>query len=116
MPRLIVRATPSHADSVVELTRLRTTIGRSARNDLCVEDPFASRLHAEIRRQGDHFWLSDLGSANGTLLNNQRMTTSLQLHDRDRIRIGETEIEYSERADTAPASGRTSILLSDSQH
>jgi serine phosphatase RsbU (regulator of sigma subunit)/pSer/pThr/pTyr-binding forkhead associated (FHA) protein len=116
MPRLIVRSTPSHADSIVELTRLRTTIGRSARNDLCVEDPFASRLHAEIRRQGDHFWLSDLGSANGTLLNNQRMTTSLQLHDRDRIRIGETEIEYSERADTAPASGRTSILLSDSQH
>jgi sigma-B regulation protein RsbU (phosphoserine phosphatase) len=116
MPRLIVRSTPSHADSIVELTRLRTTIGRSARNDLCVEDPFASRLHAEVRRQGDHFWLSDLGSANGTLLNNQRMTTSLQLHDRDRIRIGETEIEYSERADTAPASGRTSILLSDSQH
>ena len=59
MPRLIVRSTPSHADSIVELTRLRTTIGRSARNDLCVEDPFASRLHAEIRRQGDHFWLSD---------------------------------------------------------
>jgi sigma-B regulation protein RsbU (phosphoserine phosphatase) len=116
MPRLIVRSTPTHADSIVELTRLRTTIGRSARNDLCVEDPFASRLHAEVRRQGDHFWLSDLGSANGTLLNNQRMTTSLQLHDRDRIRIGETEIEYSERADTAPASGRTSILLSDSQH
>ncbi|MBX3279844.1 MAG: SpoIIE family protein phosphatase [Acidobacteria bacterium] len=115
MPRLIVRATPSHADSIVELTRLRTTIGRSARNDLCVEDPFTSRLHAEVRRQGDNFWLSDLGSANGTYLNGQRVAAPLQLRDRDRIRLGETEIEYSERADTAPASGRTSILLSDSQ-
>ncbi|MBK9317144.1 MAG: SpoIIE family protein phosphatase [Acidobacteria bacterium] len=93
---------------------MRTTIGRSARNDLCVEDPFASRLHAEVRSRGDSYWLSDLGSANGTLLNGSRMTTPMQLQDRDVIRIGETEIEYSERADTAPAKGRTSILLSDS--
>ncbi len=114
MPRLIVKATPSHGDSVVELSRLRTTIGRSARNDLCVEDPFASRLHAEVRSRGDSYWLSDLGSANGTLLNGSRLTTPMQLQDRDVIRIGETEIEYSERADTAPAKGRTSILLSDS--
>ncbi len=114
MPRLIVRSTPSHGDSVVELNRLRTTIGRSARNDLCVEDPFASRLHAEIRRRGDSFWISDLGSANGTLINGKRLTSQLQLNDRDIVRIGETEIEYSERADTAPARSRTSILFSDS--
>lgn len=113
MPRLIVRSTPSHGDSVVELSRLRTTIGRSARNDLCVEDPFASRLHAEIRRRGDAFWISDLGSANGTLINGLRLTTQVQLNDRDIVRIGETEIEYSERADTAPARGRTSILFSN---
>lgn len=116
MPRLIVRSTPSHGDSVVELTRLRTTIGRSARNDLCVEDPFASRLHAEIRRRGDAFWISDLGSANGTLINGAKLTSQVQLNDRDIIRIGETEIEYTERADTAPAKGRTSILFSDSSY
>jgi phosphoserine phosphatase RsbU/P len=113
MPRLIVRATPSHGDSVVELSRLRTTIGRSARNDLCVEDPFASRLHAEVRRRGDSYWISDLGSANGTMVNGARLRNPALLHDRDQVRIGETEIEYSERADTAPARNRTSILLSD---
>ncbi|MCI0660226.1 MAG: SpoIIE family protein phosphatase [Acidobacteria bacterium] len=113
MPRLIVRATPSHGDSVVELSRLRTTIGRSARNDLCVEDPFASRLHAEVRRRGDSYWISDLGSANGTMVNGARLRNPAQLHDSDQVRIGETEIEYSERADTAPARNRTSILLSD---
>jgi serine phosphatase RsbU (regulator of sigma subunit)/pSer/pThr/pTyr-binding forkhead associated (FHA) protein len=114
MPRLIVRATPAHGDSIVDLNRPRITIGRSARNDLCVEDPFASRLHAEVRKRGDTFWITDLGSANGTLINAARLTAPLQLRDRDIIRIGETEIEYSERADTAPARGRTSILFSDS--
>src|SRR5215475_11312386 len=114
MPRLIVRATPARGDSVVDLNRPRITIGRSARNDLCVEDPFASRLHAEVRKRGDLFWIADLGSANGTLVNTARLTAPVQLRDRDIIRIGETEIEYSERADTAPARGRTSILFSDS--
>lgn len=115
MPRLIVKATPSHGDSVVDLSRVRTTVGRSARNDLCVEDPFTSRLHAEVRRQGDGFWVSDLGSANGTYLNGSRLMAPAQLHDGDRVRIGETEIDYSERADTAPTGGgRTSILVSDS--
>jgi serine phosphatase RsbU (regulator of sigma subunit) len=116
MPRLIVRATPSHGDSVVELNRPRITIGRSARNDLCVEDPFASRLHAEVRKRGDAFWLSDLGSANGTMINAARLAAPVQLRDRDVVRIGETEIEYSERADTAPARGRTSILFSESSY
>ncbi len=114
MPRLIVKATPSHGDSIVELSRLRTTIGRSARNDLCVEDPFASRLHAEVRRRSDSYWITDLGSANGTLVNGARLSAPVQLSDRDTIRIGETEIEYTDRADTAPARGRTSILYSDS--
>ena len=113
MPRLIVRATPSHGDSITELSRLRTTIGRSARNDLCVEDPFTSRLHAEVRKRGDTLWLSDLGSANGTYFNGSRLTAPVQLQDGDRIRIGETEIEYSEKADTAPARAHTSILVSD---
>jgi serine phosphatase RsbU (regulator of sigma subunit) len=80
-----------------------------------VEDPFASRLHAEVRKRGDAFWITDLGSANGTMVNTAKLGVPLQLRDRDIIRIGETEIEYSERADTAPARGRTSILISDSR-
>lgn len=114
MPRLIVRASPGRGDTIVELGRPRTTIGRSARNDLCVEDPFASRLHAEIRRRGDSFWVTDLGSANGTLLNGARLTVPVQLQDHDLVRIGETDIEYSDRADTAPARSRTSVLFRES--
>ena len=114
MPRLIVRVSPTGGDSVAELNRPRITIGRSARNDLCVEDPFASRLHAEVRSRGDSFWLSDLGSANGTLLNDVRMTVPVMLRDGDIIRIGETAIEFNDRADTTRTKGRTQILLADS--
>lgn len=114
MPRLIVRVSPTGGDSVAELNRSRVTIGRSARNDLCVEDPFASRLHAEVRSRGDSFWLSDLGSANGTLLNDVRMTAPVMLRDGDIIRIGETAIEFNDRADTTRTKGRTQILLADS--
>lgn len=114
MPRLIVRVSPTGGDSVAELNRPRITIGRSARNDLCVEDPFASRLHAEVRSRGDSFWLSDLGSANGTLLNDVRMTAPVMLRDGDVIRIGETAIEFNDRADTTRTKGRTQILLADS--
>ena len=113
MPRLIVRATPFHGDSVAELSRPRTTIGRSARNDLCVEDPFASRLHADVRRRGDAYWISDLGSANGTLVNGSRLVESVPLRDRDLIRIGETEIEYLDHTDTAPARRKTNLLFTD---
>jgi len=98
---------------VVELSRLRTTIGRSARNDLCVEDPFASRLHADVRPRGDGFWIADLGSANGTTVNGKSVTAPVALRDRDLIRIGETEIEYTEQLDTSPARRKTNLLFTD---
>jgi serine phosphatase RsbU (regulator of sigma subunit)/pSer/pThr/pTyr-binding forkhead associated (FHA) protein len=120
---LIVRVAPAGSagapgsDSVADLNRPRITIGRSARNDLCLEDPFASRLHAEVRKKGDNnFWLSDLGSANGTLLNEARLTAPAMLRDGDVIRIGETEIEFNDRADTSRTKGRTQILLADTPH
>ncbi len=115
MPRLIVRTTTAQADSVAEIVRQRLTIGRSARNDLCLEDPFSSRLHAEIRQRDDGIWASDLGSANGTYLNGQRLIVPARLRTGDLIRIGETEIEFSERADTAPARTQTSILYAEPQ-
>ncbi|HKA20472.1 MAG TPA: SpoIIE family protein phosphatase [Blastocatellia bacterium] len=81
--------------SIVKLDRMKLTIGRSSRNDICISDPFASRLHAEIRRENDQVLLVDNGSANGTFVNGQRVTGSLRLSVGDVVRIGETEIEYS---------------------
>ncbi|HKQ06824.1 MAG TPA: SpoIIE family protein phosphatase [Blastocatellia bacterium] len=80
--------------SSVKLDRMKLTIGRSSRNDICISDPFASRLHAELRREGDHVLLVDNGSANGTFLNGQRVSGTVRLEPGDLIRIGETEIEF----------------------
>ena len=111
MPSLIVKSNSKNADSVIELNRPRVTIGRSARNDLWTDDPFTSRLHAEIRQRGDGFWLSDMGSANGTYFNSVRLTTSVILHNRDVIRVGETEIIFVENEETSPLRKQTGVLI-----
>src|ERR687890_655732 len=95
MSELIVKypdRTPDH----FPLGRLRITIGRSARNDLCIPDPFASRVHAEVRREGDQYFLQDLGSANGTLYNGTNVEGTVDLHQGGRIQIGETEIVFND--------------------
>ena len=85
-----------HTTETFPLTRLRTTIGRSARSDICIPDAFASRLHAEIRKEGDAFWLQDLGSANGTRYNGSAVTVPLPLIGGGEIQIGETTIVFED--------------------
>jgi sigma-B regulation protein RsbU (phosphoserine phosphatase) len=95
MSELIVKY-PDRAPDHFPLGRLRITIGRSARNDLCIPDPFASRVHAEVRREGDEYVLQDLGSANGTLYNGSTVQGVIPLTVGGRIQIGETEIIYDD--------------------
>ncbi|MBX7054937.1 MAG: SpoIIE family protein phosphatase [Pyrinomonadaceae bacterium] len=82
------------ADLDVPLNRLRTTIGRSARSDVCIPDAFASRLHAEVRKEGDAYWLHDLGSANGTRYNGNLVSGPVPLVDGGVVQIGETTIVF----------------------
>src|SRR5919107_1201792 len=95
MSELIVKY-PDRAPDHFPLGRLRITIGRSARNDLCIPDPFASRVHAEVRREGDRYILQDLGSANGTLYNGATVEGAVPLTSGGRIQIGETEIVFND--------------------
>lgn len=68
-------------------------IGRITGSDVELPDPGASRRHAEIRRQGEVFVLVDLGSTNGTLVN-ERPVAEQPLEDGDRITIGRTVLEF----------------------
>jgi sigma-B regulation protein RsbU (phosphoserine phosphatase) len=95
MAELIVKY-PDRAAEHFQISRLRVTIGRSARNDLCIPDPFASRVHAEVRNEGDEYFLQDLGSANGTLYNGSVVETPITLIRGGRIQIGETEIVFND--------------------
>src|SRR5829696_708807 len=95
MPQLIFKnggQTPQR----VPLARLRTTIGRSARSDVCIPDAFASRLHAEVRQEGDGFWLQDLGSANGTRYNGTPVKMPISLSSGGEIQIGETTLVFDD--------------------
>lgn len=101
MAELLV--TYSNRDSErVTLDRVRTTIGRSTRSDVCIPDPFASRIHVEIRREGENFILQDLDSANGTRYNSQPVTQAVRLNAGDKFQIGETVFEFVETVASRP--------------
>lgn len=95
MPQLIIKNS-DHPTEKVPLNRLRTTIGRSARSDICIPDAFASRLHAEVRQEGDAWWLQDLGSANGTRYNGSVVSLPIPLMSGGEIQIGETTIIFED--------------------
>jgi serine phosphatase RsbU (regulator of sigma subunit) len=109
MPLLNIRTADQNNESYV-ITRLRTTIGRSARSDVCIPDAFASRLHAEIRQEGDAFWLHDLGSANGTRYNGNLVTLPVPLIPGGEVQIGETTIVFQ---DDAIPTNRNATLIAD---
>lgn len=69
------------------------TLGRSSSNGIVVDDPNASRAHAQLSRRAGEWWLTDLDSTNGTLVNDM-MIRERRLTSGDRIKIGATELEY----------------------
>ncbi|HEX8251016.1 MAG TPA: SpoIIE family protein phosphatase [Pyrinomonadaceae bacterium] len=109
MPDLIIKYS-DRPDDKFRLARLRTTIGRSARSDICIPDPFASRLHAEIRQEGDSYWLHDLGSANGTRYNGSLVSMPVPMLSGGEIQIGETVIVFQ---DGRSSPEKSATLISD---
>jgi FHA domain-containing protein len=75
------------------LGRASVTIGRLPECDIVISDPGASRQHAQIRFDGDRFVVDDLGSTNGTLVNDAA-ADGRALEDGDRITIGSTVLEF----------------------
>lgn len=85
------------------------SIGRSSTCDLMLQDSKVSRKHVVINRQaGDEFWLSDLGSANGTYLNQLRVSQPTRLRPGDEIRIGPFQIVFRRPTDE-PAAEPTQV-------
>lgn len=116
MSSLIIKH-PGYKHEVFLLRQLRITIGRSARNDVCLPDPFASRVHAEVRYEGDRYVLQDLGSANGTYYETRQINDAQPLASGATLRVGETEIEFladdSVAAVTSPRHSLSGIAVAD---
>ena len=69
-------------------------LGRSPDNDVILRDPATSGHHARLERRGDQFWIVDLGSTNGTLVNGEPIQEKALSHG-DRVTIGQNAVHFS---------------------
>ena len=69
-------------------------LGRGDEADIVLEDAFASSRHAQLVPHGDVIVLEDLGSTNGTYLNDEPLRGPQPLHPGDRIRIGDSAFTF----------------------
>jgi hypothetical protein len=76
------------------LTGETIVIGRAVENDIVITSKRVSREHACVRREGWRVMLEDLGSTNGTYLNDERVMSPVALHDEDRIKIGDVVFTF----------------------
>jgi two-component system NtrC family sensor kinase len=73
----------------IKVQKLPVTLGREADIDIAMSDKSVSRLHSEIFLKKDKLFIKDLGSRNGTYVNNQKITSS-PLSANDLVRLGKT--------------------------
>ena len=69
------------------------SIGRDPSNHLWISDPALSRQHCLLTRKGDRFFIRDLGSRNGTIVNGMTVD-ELQLQHGDQISIGTSVLKF----------------------
>lgn len=95
-PRLIVDESAILEPGRVIALDHGITIGRSEAADLPISDQFVSHMHARILRRGAYHFVEDLGSTNGTFLNDRRVEKDAALKVHDALRIGQTTLRYEE--------------------
>ncbi|MGE4141040.1 MAG: FHA domain-containing protein [Planctomycetota bacterium] len=94
MARIIV-IKPDKTRTEYQLDARLITIGRTPANNIQIDDGAASRKHCLIKAVGEAWTLVDLGSANGTKVNGERVK-EWDLTDGDRIKIGKTVLAFKE--------------------
>ncbi len=105
--REILIQCPDGQIKTVPLQGDRFTVGRSSVAELCFpDDAGLSRQHMMLERDGDDWTVQDLGSKNGTLVNNIPLRAKLRLKPGDRITAGHLAIVFDDKgAGARPAEG-----------
>jgi pSer/pThr/pTyr-binding forkhead associated (FHA) protein len=96
MARLIVQS-GDWAGRPFDLIEDRLTVGRSADNNIRVEDKTISSHHATLTFDGNDYVLKDLNSTNGSRVNGRRIT-EVKLSHGDHVRLGHVELRYESEA------------------
>lgn len=77
----------------------RVRVGRGADNQIVLEGDSVSRQHAHFERRGNHWYVVDDGSTNGTYVNEKQIVREAVLRTNDRTKIGPTILKYLSGAD-----------------
>jgi pSer/pThr/pTyr-binding forkhead associated (FHA) protein len=93
-PRFVVERAPGHEPGMIYDLDGDLVLGRGEEAEIRLHDPFASARHARIYEQGGILVLEDLGSTNGTYLNEEPLDGPRPLHPGDRVRIGDSEMTF----------------------
>jgi hypothetical protein len=70
------------------------SLGRSADADIRLDDRYASGIHARVFNRSGTYFVEDMNSTNGTLLNSRELHGEAELSPGDVIRIGDTELRF----------------------
>lgn len=100
MPKLLLKFRDSTIQEI-PIGKDLTTIGRVPDNDIVINNLGVSRLHAKIIKDGEDYYLEDMGSRNATFLNNQEVKKS-KLKDKDEIGIGKHTLVFLLHAEVSP--------------
>jgi hypothetical protein len=68
-------------------------IGRSETSQIRLDDTYVSSSHARLFPRNGSWYVEDLGSTNGTYLNQQRVASSSEVHPGDQLKVGKTVLE-----------------------
>ena len=93
MPKLVVNPTSGNKKEISIASRV-ISIGRDPSNDLVLSDSMVSRRHAILEQREDVFVLRDNGSANGTLVNGDKLDSEYTLRDGDLVAIGSARLLF----------------------
>lgn len=93
MPKLVVNPTSGNKKEISIASRV-ISIGRDPSNDLVLSDSMVSRRHAILEQRDDVFVLRDNGSANGTLVNGDKVESEYTLRDGDLVAIGSARLLF----------------------
>ncbi len=94
-PRLVVEQSPIIPPGVIFPLEGWINVGRAATSDIVLDEQFVSSTHARLVLRGQFYYVEDLGSTNGTFVN-EKQVTEAQLKLDSRLRIGETTFRYEE--------------------
>lgn len=110
MPRLVLEGS---APASAELTDETCDVGRLANCHLTLSEPQSSRKHFQVEPRGSRWVVVDLGSRNGTYLNEERLSEPVALRHGDAIRVGESVVRYEAAPEPLPAGTKLGSVVLD---